>query len=127
MEDLVGIPFVSKGRDKSGADCWGVFKMAQERFGNYVPDVTVDAFDTEGIVREMTNQIRLWTRVEDPLPGDAVVMAHDPNIPEIIQHYGVYIGGGKMIHTIEKIGSMIVRIDHPLWKNKIRGFYRWNR
>lgn len=125
VSDLIGIPFKDGGRDRNGADCWGLFKMAQERFGNHVPDVSVSAFDSPGIREAMANQMFLWEPVEDLEPGDAIAMSLDYDLPDTVQHFAVYIGDGKMIHTVKKVGSMMVRIDHPLWKNKIIGAYRW--
>ena len=128
LSDLVGIPFVDRGRSKEGADCWGLFRLAMERFGIEVPEVNVSAYSSREICEEMMRQIpRLWERVEVPLPGDAVVMRHDANLPDTEQHFGVYVGGGRFIHSLEKTGSIIVRVDHPLWKNKIAGYYRWIR
>lgn len=126
LDDLVGIPFVPKGRTKNGSDCWGIFKMVQERFGNNVPDVNVSSFATELINEEMKKQLPLWKKVDTLEPGDAITMRLDPKLPDTEQHFAVYIGNGKMIHTLVKTGAIVVRVDHPYWKNKITGFYRWN-
>jgi cell wall-associated NlpC family hydrolase len=127
LSDLVGIPFVDRGRTKDGADCFGVFSLAMERFGIAVPEVSMSAYASETIFEEIRKRKTEWHRVEVPSPGDAVVMRHDPLLPEVEQHLGVYLGAGRFIHSIQKVGSMIVRIDHPIWKNKITGFYRWTK
>ena len=127
LADLVGIPFVEKGRDRSGADCYGVFKMAQERFGNNVPDVDVSAFAPLRIDELMREQLPLWEKLIDPAPGDAVALAMEPEMPDLVQHYGVYVGEGKFIHTLSKTGSMIVPLAHPFWEKRLRGFYRWKK
>ena len=62
-----------------------------------------------------------------PCRGMPITMRNDPSLPDTEQHLGVYLGAGRFIHSVEKVGSMIVRIDHPIWKNRIAGFYRWNR
>jgi cell wall-associated NlpC family hydrolase len=129
VSDLVGIPFVDKGRSKDGADCYGIFSLAMERFGITVPPVSVSAFAVHEAFAEFRRQVeqeRLWIPVADPLPGDAVVMRNDPQMPRLIQHFGVCIGEGKFLHALEKTGSVIARLDHPLWKNRIAGAYRWN-
>lgn len=126
LRELIGVPFLNKGRSVRGADCWGIFEMVQKIFGNAVPEVVdVSAFSTSVISEKMREQLIHWHRVEVPQPGDAVTMALDPKKPEVEQHFGVYIGHGKFIHTLTKTGSMFVAIDHPFWKNRIRGFYRW--
>jgi hypothetical protein len=45
----------------------------------------------------------------------------------MVQHFGVMIDKRRFIHTLEKIGPMLTRIDGYWWKDKIRGFYRWKK
>jgi cell wall-associated NlpC family hydrolase len=128
VEDLIGIPFVDKGRDPGfGLDCWGLFLVATKRFGINAPDVDLSAFATKDIEKTRELLLPLWRKTDIPRPGDAVAIRNDPEYPAVSQHYGVYLGDGRFLHTLEKTGSIITRVDHPYWKLKIEGYYRWNR
>ncbi len=127
LSDLVGIPFVEGGRTKEGADCYGIFVLAMERFGIFVPPAEVAPYasgEVNEAFREQVWRKRLWIPVSDPAAGDAVAMRNDPDLAGLVQHFGVYLGGGKFIHTLEKTGSIISGVEHPFWKNRIAGFYR---
>jgi cell wall-associated NlpC family hydrolase len=63
--------------------------------------------------------------VEIPEPGDLAVMRIDARFPEMVQHVGVYIGGGRVLHTMKKRESHLIRVDDPYWSRKIEGYYRW--
>ena len=62
--------------------------------------------------------------IEDETPmRTALADAH--MAPEAITHLGVYIGEGRVLHTIQKLNSSLFRIDDRFWSGKIRGYYRW--
>ena len=126
ISDLIGIPFVDGGRDVSkGVDCWGLFMVAMKRFGYDVPDFRVPCKATREIDGTLKSEIGRWERIMLPVPGCGVAMSTDPGMPRMISHFGVYVGSGKFLHTLEKTGSIISRLDDPFWKKSIRGFYRW--
>lgn len=129
LADLIGIPFVDGGRNKeTGLDCYGVCQAAARRFGQELPDFTTACYDATIIHMTVLDQALTgnWTRLTEPEPGCLVVMAIDPQVPDICQHIGIHIGGGEILHTIKKIGSHIIKTDHKFYKNKIKGYYRWN-
>jgi cell wall-associated NlpC family hydrolase len=43
----------------------------------------------------------------------------------MVQHVGVYIGNGRVIHTLKKRESHLIRIDDSYWSLKIVKYYRW--
>ena len=69
--------------------------------------------------------VRDWQKIEGPEEGAVVAMAIDPETPDAVQHFGICIGGGHFLHTLQKIKSCTMRLDDPFWSRKIRGFYRW--
>jgi cell wall-associated NlpC family hydrolase len=127
LYELIGIPFVDRGRDRSGMDCWGLAMAAMRYFGKNVPDFDVSCFDSGGICRIYDRERWAWEAVNAPEGGDLAVMCLDPSLPEIVQHVGVYVGNSRMIHTMTKRDSHLVRIDDPYWSRKIVGWYRWCR
>ena len=130
FSDLIGIPFIDGGIDiKKGLDCRGCFLEAMRRFGNNdIENKDISATDTKAIYAELKNRSKSnkWIQVEEPEPGDAVLLAsHGSKM--FFNHIGVCIENNKFIHTVQDLnGVIITRLTDPLWKNKIRGFYRWN-
>jgi len=128
LRDLIGIPFVQAGRDPAlGLDCWGLCREALRRFGQEVPDfpqTVYDALEIDARFIEERQACR-WRQVAEPVPGCVVAMAIDPELPEAITHLGVYIGGGRVLHTIQKLNASLFRLDDRFWGGKIRGYYRW--
>jgi cell wall-associated NlpC family hydrolase len=127
LRRLIGIPFVDKGRDLSGMDCAGLAKETMRVFGHEVDDVSVSCFDAVAVnaVYERAMLEGKWRKVEIPEPGDMGVMRLDPMCPNMVSHVGVYIGEGRMLHTLKKRESHVVRTDDPYWSVQIRAWYRW--
>ena len=125
MLDLIGKPFKDGGRGPDSYDCWGLVREVFRRFGVELPDYNVGAFECEQIGQQIMKEMRTlarWQRLKKPEVPCVVVIKNDP---VWANHCGVYIGDGKFIHTLQKIGCNIDRIDHPLWKKRIVGFFRY--
>ena len=129
LDGLIGIPFEDGGRNEKGLDCWGLFMLAQKRFGNDVPDFKVSCFDAPSIsaLASSEQESGRWERITEPEPGCAILFATDPRMPDMVNHVGVYLGDGKFLHTQKKVFSHTMRINDAYWSRKIRGFYRWAR
>lgn len=124
--DLVGIRFVDGGRDPStGLDCWGIVMAAMRKLGKEVPDFKVSCWAVRDIAGAYLIAMRDWEKAEGPEEGIVVAMAADPEYPDTVQHFGVCIGDGRFLHAMEKIRSCAPRLDHPFWRNRTRGFFRW--
>jgi cell wall-associated NlpC family hydrolase len=124
--DLVGIPFVDGGRDPAtGLDCWGIVMAAMRKLGKEVPDFKISCWAVRDIAGAFAIAVLDFEKAEGPAEGTIVAMAQDPEHPDTVQHFGVCIGGGRFLHAMEKIRSCAPRLDHPFWKNRIRGYYRW--
>jgi len=120
---LIGIPFVDQGRDpKTGLDCYGLAKEVFRWHGIDLPEFWISCEDASRInqaVGEEKGSGR-WIRLEKPQEPCLIVLRFN-NFQW--NHVGVYIGGGKFIHTARKTGVRIERLDHPYWRNRIEGFY----
>lgn len=66
-----------------------------------------------------------WLPLDAPEEGCAVLLALDPERPDLPQHLGVCIGGGNFIHILEKRGVVVSALSDRFFAGKIRGFYRW--
>ena len=125
VSDLVGVPFVSGGRDiDGGLDCWGLVMIVMARYGFTVPDFTVDAFAYKRIEELANGAImgREWYEVFPPVEHPAVILLQVH--PKYITHAAVYLDGDRFIHTTEKTGVVISDFRSPL-NAMIRGFYKY--
>lgn len=127
LVDMIGVPFVDKGDTLKGCDCFGLVRLYYKDILNrkvFKPQSS--AFNSKSVLREFLEETsRNWIQVQEPKINDVVAMAHDPKHPKIVQHFGIYLGNGKMLHTLEKVGSHIVRISD--YKYYIKGYYRWQK
>ncbi|GBG57771.1 murein DD-endopeptidase MepS/Murein LD-carboxypeptidase [Sporomusaceae bacterium FL31] len=124
MDDLIGVPFIDRGRDAHiGLDCWGLVMEVFSRYGIELPDYRIACLDFGKIDKTINEQRKIWIRQEDsdpPIPSLVVIKF---NHPILCNHTGIYIGGRQFIHTRQPIGVNIDRIDSPAWRRKIDGFY----
>jgi cell wall-associated NlpC family hydrolase len=125
-KDYVGVPFLSGGRDRSGADCYGLVRLTQaEQFGKRLPLLSGDYSDadnfaeTEKLLRSR-RPLLAGTRVEAPEIGDVCVIRFH-GLPV---HLGVYAGGGWLLHTLKGTGAALQRLDDPRLAGRIEGWYR---
>lgn len=120
----VGTPFLEHGRTRSGCDCWGLVRLAlYEHFAIGVRDFS-DCYcgieDAETIQALCRMEAEAWQRVEDPRPGDVVLM----RIAGIARHVGLVVAPGLMLHTEAGMSAVCEPYTGPVWKNRIEGFYR---
>lgn len=126
IDDLIGIPFVDGGRDpRTGLDCWGLVLEVFRRSGINLPDYKIGCHETNAIGcavegERMKGRWRSWFQHDAPAPS---VVAIRFNSPILVNHTGVYLGGGRFLHTRELIGVAVERIDAPSWRHRIEGFY----
>jgi len=125
ISTLIGIPYISKGRDKSiGLDCWGLLREFYfQQFNLQLPsyaDQYQDSFDKASTELAIQSNYSDWVLIDTPQFGDAILcrLAGHPC------HVGVYLGESKMLHTQSGHDSAIDMIDSVKWKNRIDGYYR---
>jgi cell wall-associated NlpC family hydrolase len=116
------------GRDpKIGLDCWGLSQEIMKRYDVLVPDIMETCYDVVKINSHIDNQKSSgnWEEISEPEDGCIVLMAIDEKMPNVVQHIAVYIGDGKIIQTLEKVNSFVVKINDSYWRKRIKGFYKW--
>ena len=121
-----GIPFVSGGRGRTGADCYGLVRMVQaEQYGKNLPLLSNDYSDadnfaeTEKLLRSQ-KPLLAGKRVESPEIGDVCVL----RILALPVHLGLYAGGGYLLHTLKGTGSVLQRMGDPHMAGRVEGWYR---
>ena len=125
LDDLIGIPFVNGGRERSGSDCWGIVMLGFSKYGIDVPDFLISCFDSLAINENVENQRRYWKRLDVPEEPCLVVLKVSSKLPMLCTHNGVYVGNGMFLHTFKKRNSVLESINHIFWKNRIEGFYQY--
>lgn len=121
--DLIGAPFRDGGRGENGEyDCWGLALEIFRRAGYpKLPDYRISCYDSDSIDERLNAHRQEWVKIEQPQEPCLVTIRFNEVI--FINHCAVYIGNGLMIHTRERTGAVVERIDSPMWKRRIEGFY----
>lgn len=119
-DDLVGVPYVSGGRDpKKGLDCWGLAAELYRRQGIQLPTFLVDTSDT-ALCASLFNANRPdWEELPEPVPGCLILLKFIRN--PLPSHCGVYLGYGEFIHA-EGAAVQIDRLRR--WGPRVIGYFR---
>lgn len=125
--NYVGIPFKCDGRDRSGADCYGLVALIyQEQLGielNLFNGVFINqSFSClKNVARVMEEEREKWERVEKPIVFDVILL----RFSEYVWHCGVIIGNKKMIHVMTGINSCIENYNSITWRQRVAEFRRY--
>jgi cell wall-associated NlpC family hydrolase len=150
----IDLPFVERGRDWAGVDCWGLPHLALwEEFGCETPRhetgyVTCRQSDVPEIAALIEAGKPGWHVVaEAPYYRDELAGRARPPAPKddywicplgderpgdllLIRqygqpcHFGLVAGGGHMLHTEEGINAKCVPYVDRDWRRRIVGIYR---
>lgn len=124
IDDLIGLPFTDKGRGDPGYDCFGLVAEIYRRQGITLPGYSIAHTDPlkiqEAIQKE--KETGVWIELKSPEKFCIILMQQHPFF---VQHIAMYIGGGKFIHASLHKGVTVDRLNDPLYKNTIRGFYKY--
>ncbi len=136
-EAYLRIPFVDRGADHDGCDCWGLLVLIlAERCGIKVPDYAaeVGAGDWKTKLREISQGAGSGEQWEPIKLGaewmfDGVLMRGQYRQGERLRsspiHVGLVISPGKLIHTEEGSGVRIEDYRRLPLKTRLVSFYRW--
>ena len=127
LDDLIGVPFMNHGRNHEyGLDCYGLVKEVYKRYGQDIPEYDADYTDMERISELIENNTQgyPWREISEPKVPCLIAIRFGSPVG-VVNHTAVYIGGGKFIHTRERVGVCIDRISNPAWRRVIVGFYEY--
>lgn len=123
----VGIPYVDKGRDLDGADCWGTVRLiywAEKR-------IALRSLDECYLSGKCRSQVAAtvaaekaahWRQVETPEAFDVVTLT----VALRPFHVGLCLGDGRFLHNLcVGQGSVIESLDSLRWRNRIEGYDRY--
>lgn len=121
----VGVPWRARGDDPAGWDCRGcVVYLRREIFGLASPGMGRDfytaadvksAATVEGMIRDRS---AAWVPVQ-AAPGALILF----EVFGRAAHIGLVLSGTDFVHSFGGQETTILRLDHPAWSRRIRGFY----
>ncbi len=125
---LVGVPFMSGGRDpRLGLDCWGLIMIAGRQFGHDIPSLDAYCHEALRVNRHAGRLIReLWRPAPGPGPGIYLSMATNHDHPGIAQHCGIMLDSRTVLHSLQNTGSVADNLDILQGALCVEGFYRWH-
>jgi cell wall-associated NlpC family hydrolase len=102
----LGAPYVWAGSSPSGFDCSGLVMYAFGQVGVAIP-------------HNAAQQFRLGTPVDRDrlVPGDVVFFNQ-------LRHNGIYLGGGRFVHSTKPGGVRIARLDDGWFRSRWVGARR---
>lgn len=121
--DLIGIPFRFGGRSRDGIDCWGLVIEVYRRLGIEVEDIDdYGALTPEVVAPELEAAVApAWRQVVEPFePYD--VLTFDTLDGGAVTHCAVWVGAGRMLHAIEKLGVILTPLSYM--RGRFLGAYR---
>ncbi len=119
----LAVPFVRRGRDWDGWDCWGlIWRAHREALGVALPsysaryDSTDDWAALDALIRA---EISRYERLDAPRPGAVVLM----RIGGRFAHVGLVTRPGLMLHVLRGARTCREAYDGPVWAKRLDGFY----
>lgn len=120
VHDLIGIPYRLGARLPGAAtDCFGLVVECCRRAGRPIPDPYVSAAELVDAKAWIAARLEGWRRCEGPVVG-GVVELRGTDQPA---HVGFLVSETQFLHSLQKTGAVIGRLDREPWCNRIVGFY----
>jgi cell wall-associated NlpC family hydrolase len=124
IDKYLGVPYLHKGRDLKGLDCWGLIILVYKDLDMTVLDFDIDYDQNWSFKKEnyfIENYHKQWVKIEVPETPklfDVVLFNSRNGIPN---HAGIVMNGTRFIHTC-KAGTVLGRVNNMT--DKIEGYYR---
>jgi len=121
----IGIPFVSNGRTLEGCDCYGLVRLVlHNEYGIELPELS----DDYSSALNLAQTERLFAEKRPVLAAEKLSAAREKAVAVITErgvaaHIGIAAGGGYILHTGAKTGSICQRETHPGLRGRIEGYY----
>lgn len=127
FEKYQKIPFIEKGRNFDGCDCWGLLYLIYKDFLKIELPTYANEYENtsdEKVLGKIVNENKVtWNEIISPSIFDAVLF----RIKGQPMHVGVFIGDGKFIHCLHNVGVSIEKLKSIMWRNRIIGYYHYER
>jgi len=122
----VGIPYLNRGRNMFGIDCWGIVRLIYKDALNITLgtlDGYADSESKDQVSRVIKSESAAhWEEVDAPREYDVVVF----NLAGKPCHVGLMLDGYKFIHSLAGRDTCIESISKVIWRNRIDSIWRHN-
>lgn len=126
LDEYIGLPWLERGRDRDGLDCWGLLALVYvERLGIVLPSFRDDyqtTADTEAVASLIGGHMDPWVPVDagNERDGDGLLMS----VGGRPRHVGVIASPGLVLHIERGAGSLIENYHSMRLRRRVHGFYR---
>lgn len=122
----MNVPFVEKGRDENGCDCWGLVRLIyKNELGIDLPDYLdayEDTLDKHGVSKTLEEERdEYWAHPDKPEMFDVIIL----NMRGLPMHMGVVTKPNHMIHCVKGMNTVHEHFGTARWKHKVMGYGRW--
>jgi len=120
----LGVPYLHRGRDLSGLDCWGLIIMAYADIDIKVIDL--ERYEKDWALKDGNLFVENYYTAWKPIPANDLKLMDVilfKNFKGIASHAGLYLSADKFIHG-SKQGVVITRLS--AWKERIDGAFRYD-
>jgi cell wall-associated NlpC family hydrolase len=121
----IGIPFITNGRTMNGCDCYGLIRLVlRNEYNIELPELSDNYSDAQNI----KETARLFAEHRPVLATEKLSKPQERAVVVITEHgvaahIGIVAGGGYILHTGAKTGSVCQRETHPGLRGRIEGYY----
>ena len=124
--DYLSVPFLEKGRDQNGCDCWGLVRLVYKSEWNIdLPDY-LDCYDNtedrQALGVLIDDEKKQWINSNGD-SGDVIIV----NMRGVPMHVGIVTRRGFMLHCAKGINTVHERYDSFKWRSKVVGFAKHKR
>lgn len=122
IEKYLGIPYIHRGRNLSGLDCYGLIIAVYKDLGFDLFDM--DNYDInwsfQGQNYLLENYHKEWEQLDKPKMLYDGIMFHSKK--GVVNHGGVVIDDTHFMHCC-KAGVCVARMGDTGWKERFEGYY----
>ena len=123
VSDLLLHSFANMGRGPDRWDCYGLCIEVFSRYGVVVPiDYVAQALDDEEVNAQADRVRGDWEKIVEPVEPCLITFSVLCG-KGMVNHVGVYIGGGRFIHSMRGLGVTISPLNDIKWRQLIEGYY----
>ena len=123
--NFIGIPYRLPEANAEGLHCWELVEQVMISVFGVEPPEVVYSGSIRRVAPVFMKSLERWTQVdqEDREAGDMVLLS----VAGHPAHCGILINKNEMLHTTKETGSVIERVCGIVWRQRIVGYYRWQK
>lgn len=117
ITNIIGTPFEE-------LDCYGLVReVYKTEKGIILPNPNIRHDENFKIFFKFSQEVsKNWKKV-DKEAGTVVAIRYCMKHPNIVTHFGYYLGDNKILHTLKETGAIVEDINK--YEKLIEGFYKY--